>query len=125
MTQNNEEETIGDKLRKLKNLTSPNKSSNEMVKTLFEKASKTKSLDKQITYYELIIEFEPEKRLEKQKMLLESFYCELCSIKHASGTPRMKCEVCSRYICVEAFVEMTKVGKATCPMCDGKLISLG
>jgi hypothetical protein len=49
------------------------------------------------------------------------FYCQLCSVKHSAGTPRMQCESCGRFVCVEAFAEMVKVGRSSCPMCDGKL----
>ncbi|MHA2096467.1 MAG: hypothetical protein ACW98F_17750, partial [Candidatus Hodarchaeales archaeon] len=52
------------------------------------------------------------------------FYCQLCSVKHSAGTPRMQCESCGRFVCVEAFAEMVKVGRSSCPMCDGKLTAL-
>ncbi|MHA1541908.1 MAG: hypothetical protein ACTSQH_02910 [Candidatus Hodarchaeales archaeon] len=52
------------------------------------------------------------------------FYCQLCSVKHPAGTPRMQCESCGRFVCVEAFAEMVKVGRSSCPMCDGTLTAL-
>ena len=52
------------------------------------------------------------------------FYCQLCSVKHPAGTPPMQCESCGRFVCVEAFAEMVKVGRSSCPMCDGALTAL-
>jgi hypothetical protein len=52
------------------------------------------------------------------------FYCQLCGVKHAAGTPRMQCESCGRFVCVEAFADMVKVGRSSCPMCDGTLSAL-
>ena len=52
------------------------------------------------------------------------FYCQLCSVKHLAGTPRMQCESCGRFVCVEAFAEMVKVGRSSCPMCDGTLSAI-
>jgi hypothetical protein len=58
------------------------------------------------------------------KTVSPPFYCQLCSIKHPAGTPRMQCEACGRYLCVDSFADMAKVGRTACPMCDGKLITI-
>ena len=64
-------------------------------------------------------------KIERSKNLtLPPFYCQLCSVKHAAGTPRMQCEQCGRNLCVESFSEMVKAGRTTCPMCDGILVSV-
>ncbi|MFW9780296.1 MAG: PHD finger domain-containing protein [Candidatus Heimdallarchaeota archaeon] len=52
------------------------------------------------------------------------FYCQLCGVKHIAGTPRMQCDNCGRYVCVEAFAESAKVGRVVCPMCDGRLVPI-
>lgn len=54
-------------------------------------------------------------------MTIPPFYCQLCGIKHIAGTPRLQCEKCARYVCVESFTDMATVGRSTCPMCDSKL----
>ncbi|MHA2246113.1 MAG: hypothetical protein ACXADY_14210 [Candidatus Hodarchaeales archaeon] len=71
-----------------------------------------------------IIEFKPETPVIRQSTITPPFYCQLCSIKHKAGTPRMQCDTCGRYVCVEAFAEMAQVGRTSCPMCDGKLSSI-
>jgi ribosomal protein L40E len=60
----------------------------------------------------------------QQTTITPPFFCQLCSIKHIAGTPRMQCDSCGRYVCVEAFADMAKVGRTNCPMCDGKLTSV-
>ena len=54
-------------------------------------------------------------------MTIPPFYCQLCGIKHIAGTPRLQCENCARYVCVDSFTDMATVGRSTCPMCDSKL----
>lgn len=71
-----------------------------------------------------IIEFKPETPVIQQDTITPPFYCQLCSIKHPAGTPRMQCDACGRYVCIEAFADMARVGRTNCPMCDGKLISI-
>lgn len=71
-----------------------------------------------------VIEFKPETPSIQQDMRNPPFYCQLCSIKHLAGTPRMQCDACGRFVCVKAFAEMAQVGRTNCPMCDGKLISV-
>jgi len=71
-----------------------------------------------------VIEFKPETPSIQQDMRTPPFYCQLCSIKHLAGTPRMQCDACGRFVCVKAFAEMAQVGRTNCPMCDGKLISV-
>ncbi|MHA2226164.1 MAG: hypothetical protein ACXAC8_13215 [Candidatus Hodarchaeales archaeon] len=71
-----------------------------------------------------VIEFSKETPLVQKDMLTPPFYCQLCSIKHTAGTPRMQCDSCGRFVCIEAFAEMAQVGRTNCPMCDGKLISM-
>ncbi|MFX0182018.1 MAG: hypothetical protein ACFE95_02955 [Candidatus Hodarchaeota archaeon] len=58
------------------------------------------------------------------KTVSPPFYCQLCSLKHPAGMPRMQCEACGRYLCVDSFADMAKVGRTACPMCDGKLITI-
>lgn len=60
----------------------------------------------------------------KPEIITPPFYCQLCSIKHKAGTPRMQCDACGRLVCIEAFAEMAQVGRTNCPMCDGKLSSI-
>ena len=71
-----------------------------------------------------LIEFTPEAPVAKPQTLTPPFYCQLCSIKHAAGTPRMQCDACGRFVCIEAFADMAQVGRTNCPMCDGKLSSV-
>ncbi|UCE12742.1 MAG: hypothetical protein JSV04_11170 [Candidatus Heimdallarchaeota archaeon] len=49
------------------------------------------------------------------------FHCQLCGIKHPTGTPRMQCENCGRFVCTDSFADMARVGRTVCPMCEGKL----
>ncbi|UCG90739.1 MAG: hypothetical protein JSU57_03130 [Candidatus Heimdallarchaeota archaeon] len=71
-----------------------------------------------------LIEFAKEAPSAKPETITPPFYCQLCSIKHIAGTPRMQCDTCGRLVCIEAFAEMAQVGRTNCPMCDGKLISV-
>lgn len=49
------------------------------------------------------------------------FYCQICSIKHAAGTPRLQCDSCGRYVCTESYESMKLAGRDLCPMCEGTL----
>ncbi len=61
------------------------------------------------------------KKAISPQMDLPPFFCQLCSIKHSAGTPRMQCDACGRFVCVDSFADMVKVARSSCPMCDGKL----
>ncbi|UCG02722.1 MAG: hypothetical protein JSW11_01775 [Candidatus Heimdallarchaeota archaeon] len=50
-----------------------------------------------------------------------SYDCMLCKDKHTEDIPRMTCESCYQSICIDGFVDMVKVGRKTCPYCEGKL----
>jgi hypothetical protein len=65
-----------------------------------------------------------EKTQISPQMNLPPFYCQLCSLKHTAGTPRMQCEACGRFVCVDSFADMVKVARSSCPMCDGKLSAM-
>lgn len=71
-----------------------------------------------------VVEAKAEYYVPDTTTIAPPFYCQLCSIKHPAGTPRMQCEACGRYLCVDAFADMAKVGRTSCPMCDGKLVTI-
>lgn len=58
------------------------------------------------------------------------FYCQLCETRHSGVTPRLQCESCGQYVCVDAFNEMRDAFQAfqqfqhSCPMCDGQMINI-
>lgn len=47
--------------------------------------------------------------------------CMICKEEHTGDTPHMKCEQCGQLVCVDAFANMVKAGRKTCPYCEGKL----
>ncbi|MHA1973751.1 MAG: hypothetical protein ACTSW1_12195, partial [Candidatus Hodarchaeales archaeon] len=53
----------------------------------------------------------------------EPFFCQVCESARPATTPRMKCETCNRYVCLDCFSQMASAGKTNCPMCGGKLYS--
>lgn len=53
----------------------------------------------------------------------EPFFCQVCETSRPATTPRMKCESCNRFVCLDCFSQMANLGKTNCPMCEGKLYS--
>ena len=51
------------------------------------------------------------------------FYCQLCGERHSATKSKLQCEDCGRYVCLDAYVDMAKVGRNLCPMCDGRLFT--
>jgi len=86
-----------------------------------EDISTTKIEEAPIEKPKELIEYTKEPPSTKPEIITPPFYCQLCSIKHKAGTPRMQCDSCGRLVCIEAFAEMAQVGRTNCPMCDGKL----
>ncbi len=54
---------------------------------------------------------------------VESFICQVCETQIPSTIPNLKCDRCSRYVCVDCFYQMTRKGITHCPKCEGSLVS--
>ena len=59
----------------------------------------------------------------KLSKITEPFFCQVCEASRPATSRRMKCETCSRYVCLDCFTQMANVGKPDCPMCGGRLYS--
>ncbi len=70
-----------------------------------------------------IIRLVQKKRQKSFTIRKELFICQVCESQLSRTTPNLKCDICSRYVCLDCFCQIAHEGRMRCPKCEGGLVS--
>ncbi len=70
-----------------------------------------------------IVRLVQKKRRKYLTTRVEPFVCQVCESQKSRTEPNLKCDTCSRFVCVDCFCQMVHEGRTSCPKCEGSLVS--